>query len=629
MNFFKCYTNTNLNFLRLIMSNTIGNRKERKETIDLQNALPEIEKLFYGNSKKPEKQSFISKLIKKDIKNVILISFLYLFQGLPIWVVPLLTANIIDLVTTRPDGFILKIVIDGIIMIISLILNVPFTTIRGRIMNKTIRTTTAKVKSTLIRKLQRLSITYHKEIEEGVLQSKFLRDMENVENYYRVFLNGLILNVISATVSVSIAAYKNPIVLAFFVVAVPINVLIVRVLRGQMRTRSKEFRKENENLSAKITTAIQMMSITKAHGLLSQEASSVDHKIETTTEAGLKLDKATMFFGSILWAASQIVSAICLFFCVFLAIKGVISVGEVVLFQSLFASVSNAVLSITGIVPNLITGADSVRSLAEIMKADELEHDDGKLPVPGIKGNFEFDDVCYSYPKSDKAVIDHFNLKVNAGQTVAFVGPSGSGKSTIINLIIGLLSPTSGQIKVDGKPLEDMPKQTYRKFLSVVPQNTILFSGTIKDNITYGLSHYTEAELQRAIKDSNISEFLPQFPNGLETQVGEHGDKLSGGQKQRISIARALIRKPSILILDEATSALDNISEFHIQKAIENASKQRTTFIVAHRLSTIRNADLIVVLDGGRIVETGSYQELKTLNGKFAELERLSTFTGE
>lgn len=604
-----------------------GHKKENLEKLDLEHSLVEIEKLFDGQT--PKKQGFISKLLKKDLKNIIYISVLLIFQNLPIWIIPLFTAEIIDLVTFQPDGFILKIIISGAIILTSCILNVPFTTWRGRVMNRTIRTTTAKVKSTLIRKLQRLSITYHKEIEEGVLQSKFLRDMENLENYYRVFLNGLIPHIISAAVSIGIAAIKNPIVLLFFVVAVPVNVIIVRLLRKKIRTRSSEFRKENENLSAKITTAIQMMSVTKAHGLLSQEATSVDQKIETTTQAGLKLDKATMFFGSILWAAGQIVSMLCLFFCVFLAIKGILTVGEVVLFQSLFSSITAAILAITAIVPNLISGAESVRSLTELMKADELEHDDGKLPVPGIKGNFEFKNVSYEYPHTDKHVINDLTLEVKAGQTVAFVGPSGSGKSTIINLIIGLLTPTTGEILVDGKPLEDMPKQTYRKFISVVPQNTILFSGTIKENITYGLSHYTEEELQKAVDDAAISEFLPIFPNGLDTQVGEHGDKLSGGQKQRVSIARALIRRPSILILDEATSALDNISEFHIQKAIENASRSRTTFVVAHRLSTIRNADLIVVLENGKIVEKGSYQELKELNGKFSELERLSTFTGE
>lgn len=604
-------------------------KKHHSEKIDFSKSLEEMEALFGSNVKKNEKQGFISKLLKKDVKPIITTTILYFFQSLPVYITPLLTSDIIDLITTRPENFIYKIMIDVVIILIAIILNVPFTCWRGNIMNNMIRTTTAKVKSTLVRKLQRLSITFHKEIEEGVLQSKFLRDMENVENYYRMFVSSLLVNILTAIISISIAAVKNPIVLLFFTVAVPVNVLIVRLLRKKIRARSSIFRKENENLSAKITTSIQMMAVTKAHGLLSQEATSVDEKIETATQAGLKLDKVHMFFGSILWASSQAISIICLCFCVFLAINGILSVGEVVLFQSLFSTISSCILAITSVIPNLITGAESVRSLSEIMQADELEHDDGKLPVPGIKGNFEFHNVCYQYPKTDKVVIEDFNLKVNAGQTVAFVGSSGSGKSTIINLIIGLLSPVSGDIFVDGKPLKDMPMQTYRKFLSVVPQNTILFSGTIKENITYGLSHYTEEEFQKAVSDAAINEFLDILPNGLNTMVGEHGDKLSGGQKQRISIARALIRKPSILILDEATSALDNISELHIQKAIENASKERTTFVVAHRLSTIRNADLIVVMDNGKIVETGSYKELVNLNGKFAELERLSTFTGE
>ncbi len=607
----------------------VSSKKANSEKIDFSKSLKEIEDLFGSNDKNKKNKGFISKLLKKDMKPIIFTTILYLFQTLPVFVMPLLTSDIIDLVTTRPDNFIQRIIIDAIIIFITIVLNVPFTCWRGHIMNNMIRTTTAKVKSTLVRKLQRLSITFHKEIEEGVLQSKFLRDMENIENYYRLFVNSLLTSIICACISIAIAAVKNPIVLLFFLIAVPLNVLIVKMFRKKIMAKSSIFRKENENLSAKITTSIQMMPITKAHGLLLQEETSVNEKIEVATQAGLNLDKAHMFFGAMLWVGSQAVSIICFLFCIFLAINNVLSIGEVVLFQSLFSSISSNILSITNVLPNLITGAESVRSLSEIMQADELEHDDGKLPVPGIKGDFEFLNVCYQYPNASKVVISDFNLKVKAGQTVAFVGSSGSGKSTMINLIIGLLSPVSGDILVDGKPLKDLPMQTYRKFISVVPQNTILFSGTIKDNITYGLSHYTEEELQKAVEDAAINEFLDILPNGLNSIVGEHGDKLSGGQKQRISIARALIRKPSILILDEATSALDNISELHIQRAIENASKERTTFIVAHRLSTIRNADIIVVMENGKIVETGSYSELIKLNGKFSELERLSTFTGE
>ena len=191
-------------------------------------------------------------------------------------------------------------------------------------------------------------------------------------------------------------------------------------------------------------------------------------------------------------------------------------------------------------------------------------------------------------------------------------------------MIIGFLKATKGCVSIDGKPIEELNLNEYRHNISVVPQNSILFMGTIRDNITYGLDNVDEKKLDEVIKAANIDEFTSKLPNGLNTQVGEHGGKLSGGQKQRISIARALIRDPKILILDEATSALDNVSEYHVQQAMSRLIKGRTTFIVAHRLSTIRDADRIVVMENGRAVEIGTYDELMAKKGKFYELKSLS-----
>ena len=230
----------------------------------------------------------------------------------------------------------------------------------------------------------------------------------------------------------------------------------------------------------------------------------------------------------------------------------------------------------------------------------------------------------YGDGDSEIRALDGISLHVSKNEFVAIVGSSGSGKSTIMNLIIGFMMPTLGKLYIDDKSTDELDLSEYRHHISVVPQNSILFSGTIRENITYGMETYSEEDLQKAIKDADVDEFLSELPDGIDTMIGENGGKLSGGQKQRITIARALIRNPRILILDEATSALDNLSEKHVQNAISKSVRGRTTFIVAHRLSTIRNADRIVVMEDGVCVECGTYDELMAKKGKFYELKKLS-----
>lgn len=205
------------------------------------------------------------------------------------------------------------------------------------------------------------------------------------------------------------------------------------------------------------------------------------------------------------------------------------------------------------------------------------------------------------------------------------MGESGAGKSTVMNLVIGFNHPTEGQVLLDGQDLNDIDLHSYRKFLAVVPQTSILFSGTIRDNITYGMPGVSDERLWDAIRAAHLEEFVNHLPDGLNTLVGEHGDKLSGGQRQRIAIARAIIRDPRVIIFDEATSALDTISEREIQHAIQNLTRDRTTFMVAHRLSTIRDADKIAVVAEGHCVEYGTYDELMAKKGEFYRLKQMQS----
>ena len=330
------------------------------------------------------------------------------------------------------------------------------------------------------------------------------------------------------------------------------------------------------------------------------------------------------YFGSVSWVAFQVFQVFCLIFTSFMALKGRISIGDVAMYQSYFGTIVGSIANIVGLIPAVAKGLESVSSIGDILLCEDVEDTSDNKKKIEVHGQVEFDNVSFCYKDSKEPVFSNLSFKVSPGETIAFVGASGAGKTTVLNLVIGFLKATGGRVLIDGTDIKELDLHSYRENIAVVPQNSILFSGTLRENITYGMDNVSEKQLMEVVEAANLKEVIDSLPDGFDTQIKEHGGNLSGGQKQRISIARAFIRNPKLLILDEATSALDTVSERQIQEDTNRLSKDRTTFIVAHRLSTIRNADRIAVIEPGGLKEFGTYDELIAKKGAFYQMSQMN-----
>jgi ATP-binding cassette subfamily B protein len=411
------------------------------------------------------------------------------------------------------------------------------------------------------------------------------------------------------------------VVFAFFLVTTPIAALTLVFFRNVMKKRNYEFRHEMEETSAQVMEMVELIPVTRAHALEEKEISRISEQLFNVAEKGYKLDIIQQIFGSVGWVIFQIFQIGCLAFTGILAFKGSILPGDITLYQSYFATIVNQVSSFVTLIPIIAKGIESVNSIGEVLLNDDIEKNEGKKKLDKVEGEFDFKHVNFKYAGSNRLILDDLNLHVKKGETIALVGESGAGKSTILNLAIGFIMADEGKVLIDGQDFKDIDLRTYREKIAVVPQSSILFSGSLRDNIIYGCEGISEERLKSAIHAANLDELIERMPDGLETQVGEHGGKLSGGQRQRVSIARALVRDPSVIIFDEATSALDSISEKLIQEAINNLTRNRTTFIVAHRLSTIKDADKIAVIQSGKCVEYGTFDDLMDKKGIFYQMK--------
>jgi ABC transporter fused permease/ATP-binding protein len=487
--------------------------------------------------------------------------------------------------------------------------------------------TLANLRLSLYSNLVKLPMSFFSQKRVGELNSRISSDITQIQDTLTSTIAEFLRQLILIVGGVALLATES-IKLTLLMLSVVPLVAVAAVIFGRfIRKFSKNVQDQVAESQVIVEETMQGISIVKAFANEWYEIARYDGKIKEVVKLAIKGGKYRGYFASfIIFCLFGAIVAV-VWFGVRLSISGEMSVGQLISFvlYSTFVGASfGGIAELYAQIQKAIGATERVFELLE-ETPEKINSKQNASSLEKIRGNVTFKNVAFSYPsRKEIKVLKNVNFTANFGQKIAIVGPSGTGKSTIASLLLRFYDIDSGEILIDGKNIYDFELENLRGNMSIVPQDVILFGGTIKENIAYGKPDATEEEILLAAKQANAFNFIEGFPEKFETIVGERGIKLSGGQRQRIAIARALLKNPSILILDEATSSLDSESERLVQEALEILMQGRTSIIIAHRLSTIRSADQILVLDNGEITEQGTHQELMTLeNGKYKNLSNL------
>ena len=467
-------------------------------------------------------------------------------------------------------------------------------------------------------KLLRLPSSFYLANPAGTISSKLIFDVEQVTAASTDSMKTLLRDGLTVIGLIGFLLYSNwRLTLILFLVLPPI-LWLIRIASKRYLRLSKGIQETMGDVSHVTNEVIGGYQVVKNYGGQAYEAERFDKISKKNLRQGMKV----VVTNSINTPAVQLLMAMAMSVVVWLALRPAvidnISAGEFIAYIAAAGLLSKPVRSLTDINQKLQKGIAAGESIFALL--DEPEEKDTGVISSALTGEMKLDNVSLIYPDSTVALRD-FTLDIRAGETVALVGRSGAGKSSLVNLLTRTLSTSAGQITLDGIPIEDIKLESLRAQIAMVNQQVVLFNTTVFNNIAYGsLANKSQSDVERAAKDAFAHDFIMKMPNGYQSEIGAEGLQLSGGQRQRLSIARALLKDAPILILDEATSALDNESEYYIQQALDNVMKDRTTLVIAHRLTTIESADRIAVMDGGQIVELGTHHELMQLQGHYAQM---------
>ncbi len=476
------------------------------------------------------------------------------------------------------------------------------------------------VRDVLFRKFQRLPLSYFDRHQTGEIMSYIANDVAALQNALVDRLIELVTEssiFIGSLVMMVMLDWKLSLLT---LITVPLVGQAMKVFGRKLKSSGTVIQERLADITATMQESIAAIRVVKSFGREDYEIERFHRQNELNFRAEMKNNQLMSLLTPTVEFLAALAVTVIVWFGGYEVVNGVITAGALVAFLTYAVNLANPVKRISrvyGAIQKAMAGADRVFAIMDM--PETIVNRPGAKDLPPVRGEVVFDDVTFAYEEGNDA-LSQVSFSAAPGQMIAFVGPSGAGKSTIANLIPRFYEVSSGAIRIDGYDVRDVTMESLRGQIGIVPQETMLFSATVRENIRYGRLDATEEEILQAAKDANAHEFIMALPEGYETKIGERGLNLSGGQRQRIAIARAILKDPRILILDEATSALDTESEKVVQAALDRLMIGRTSFVIAHRLSTVFNADQIYVIEGGRIHEHGTHEALLAAGGLYSNL---------